>query len=94
MVDIDTDNNYDIDNAWSLFCKYGNINDEVVEHKVNSDKKPIASDIYISTLRSIVCTLGYNRVTATTTRCPEPRTTIAFPSYSIIFSQYLINIQE
>jgi TATA-box binding protein (TBP) (component of TFIID and TFIIIB) len=53
MVDIDTDNNYDIDNAWSLFCKYGNINDEVVEHKVNSDKKPIASDIYISTKTKI-----------------------------------------
>ena len=52
-IDIDNDNNYDIDNAWSLFCKYGNINDEVVEHKVNSDKKPIASDIYISTKTKI-----------------------------------------
>lgn len=38
MVD---DNNYDIDNAWSLFCKYGNINDEIVEHKLNSDKNQL-----------------------------------------------------
>lgn len=53
MVDIDIDNNYDIDNAWSLFCKYGNINDEVIEHKVNTDNKPIASDIYISTKTKI-----------------------------------------
>ena len=51
MVDIN--NNYDIDNAWSLFCKYGNINDEVVENKLQSDIKPKASEIYISTKTKI-----------------------------------------
>ena len=51
MVDIN--NNYDIDNAWSLFCKYGNINDEVIEHKLQSEIKPTASEIYISTKTKI-----------------------------------------
>ena len=57
--DIDNNDNindlesFDIDNAWSLFCKYGNINNGKIEHKLKSEVKPTASDIYISTKTKI-----------------------------------------
>ena len=48
-----TENSYNVDNAWSLFCKYGNIDDEIVEHKLKPETTPISSDIYISTKTKI-----------------------------------------
>jgi len=48
-----SENIYDVDNAWSLFCKYGNLDDEIVEHKIKPDMIPVASEIYISTKTKI-----------------------------------------
>lgn len=44
---------YDIDSAWSSFCLDGNINQEVIESKINYEDTPKCSDIYISTKTKI-----------------------------------------